>query len=199
MANTLEDRLKQKRLEISLNEVTQVSNTSDNKGVFTSIETDENNRKLYYTKMFDSFHGFGIKKRKNDIFYISLRDLLDQDKKESFHLFSLKAGDKFLGMFYGFKRRKKPVGLPYIHEVTKENKTINIYKAYYVEFRFKTGSVFCLVNGIRLLIRKDRLETKYCQTLLEALIRLEKEIHEFYNQKLPYGGLITKWISKKLK
>ncbi|WP_445436344.1 DUF226 domain-containing protein [Candidatus Borreliella tachyglossi] len=200
MINTLQNRLKQKRLELSMNEITQLNKTNNNKSIFSKIETDKNNRKLYYTKMFDSFYDFrAINQENSNKFFISLRGLFDQNKKETFYLFPLKADDKFLGMFYGLQKRKKPLKFSYVDEITKEHKISNIFKSYYVEFRFKKGSVFCLVNGMNLLVKKEKLKTKYCQTLIKVLLSLEKQVYEFYNKKLSEGGLISKWIEKKQK
>ncbi|WP_139123998.1 DUF226 domain-containing protein, partial [Escherichia coli] len=61
--------------------------------------------------------------------------------------------------------------------VTKyqENGIIKSYtflKAYYMEFRFSKGSVSCYIKGMSRLIKKEKSETQYNQSLLELIIKL---------------------------
>ncbi|MBW6186786.1 DUF226 domain-containing protein, partial [Pseudomonas aeruginosa] len=72
-------------------------------------------------------------------------------------------------------------------------------KVYYIEFRFKNGSIFCYIVGISYSIRKEKVDTKYCKSLIKTLLNLEKQVYEFYNKKLPYEGIITRWIEKNQK
>ncbi|AHH05550.1 Putative cytosolic protein (plasmid) [Borrelia miyamotoi FR64b] len=117
-----------------------------------------------------------------------------------FHLFSIRdCNDKFLGMFYGFRRLKKPIFFKYEDDDTKVIETIPIYKAYYIEFRFKKGSVFCYIKAIHALTKKEKLEKNYAQNLLERILNLENELYKFYNKKLLKEGMVIKWMKKNQK
>ncbi|AHH04355.1 Putative cytosolic protein (plasmid) [Borrelia nietonii YOR] len=180
------ERLKKKELAIK---------DKRNKTIFVKIE-EINNRKIYHTKVMTDFYAFGINKKKNR-FFILLRKLFNRDKINEFHLFSLKDDDKFLGIYYGYRKPIKNIITRY-----EENgiiKTISFSKVYYIEFRFKKGSVFCYLRGISYLLRKEKSHKKYCESLVERIINLEKQVYEFYGKKLPDGGFINKWIEKNLR
>ncbi|WP_346313232.1 DUF226 domain-containing protein [Borrelia miyamotoi] len=182
------ERLKEKKLEINKKE--------KNEKIFIKIEQN-NNRMLYHTKLMMDFHVFGIDKKKRNRFFISFREFLNQEKIKSFHLFSLIDNNKFLGIYYGYRKPIKNVVKKY-----KENGVMKAYtlsKAYYIEFRFKKGSVFCYIKGISRLLKKDKINTKYYDSLINTFLTLEKEVHEFYNKELPNGGIIKKWIEKNQK
>ncbi|WP_024653023.1 DUF226 domain-containing protein [Borrelia persica] len=182
------ERLKEKKVEIAPKE--------KNRNLFIKIE-DKNNRKIYHTKIMKDFYAFGIDKRQNNKFFIVFRDLFKQNKIEFFSLFSIKKNDKFLGIFYGCRRPIKDIIMKY-----EENGVMKVFKfskAYYLEFRFEKGSVYCYIKGIYRLLRRDKEYTKYCKSLIQKLLKLEKEVYEFYNKELPDGGLITKWIEKNQK
>ncbi|AYE37063.1 hypothetical protein DB313_06050 (plasmid) [Borrelia turcica IST7] len=166
------------------------------KGIFIKKEF-ENNRTIYHTKIMHDFHAFGIDKRKHDKFFISLRGLFNQKKTEAFNLFSIKEEDKFLGIYYGY--RKPITNIVVQYEENGIAKSYNFSKIYYIEFRFKKGSVFCFIRSLFYLDKKEKIGKKYCQSLLERLLGLERQIYSFYNKKLPEGGIITKWINKNLK
>ncbi|QFP42504.1 DUF226 domain-containing protein (plasmid) [Borrelia miyamotoi] len=168
----------------------------EEKPLFIKIEELEG-RKIYHTKIMMDLYSFGIYTIKRYIFFISLRGLFDQDKIESFHLFSLKEDDKFLGIYYGYRKPIKNVVRRY--EENGIEKSHSFSKAYYIEFRFKKGSVFCYMKGISRLVKKDKINTKYCKTLINMLATLEKEVYEFYGKKFLEGGIISKWIKKNLK
>ncbi|WP_430644664.1 DUF226 domain-containing protein [Borrelia puertoricensis] len=42
-----------------------------------------------------------------------------------------------------------------------------VFKAYYIEFRFKKGSIFCYIQGIYYLLKSEKLKTTYCKLTLE--------------------------------
>ncbi|ACH93970.1 putative cytosolic protein [Borrelia duttonii CR2A] len=180
-------RLKEKKLEIEKNR--------NKKDVFLKIERLKD-RTIYHTKIFRDFYTFGIDKNDSNKFFLILRDLF-KDQTCKFHLFSIKDGDKFLGMHYGYRKPIKNVISKY-----KENgiiKTHTFPKVFYVEFKFKKGSVFCYIKGIYYFFRKAKSNTKYCKILFEIINRLEKQIYEFYGKQLPSGGIITRWLEKNQK
>ena len=181
------ERLKDKKAEIK---------QTERKNLFVMIET-KNNKTLYHTKIMNDLYIFGVNKNQKHKFFISFRGLFNQTKIEAFHLFPLKENDKFLGIYYGYRKPIKNVVRRY-----EENgiiKTATFSKVYYIEFRFEKGSVFCYIAGISYLLKKEKNNTKYLTTLYEMIIRLERQIYEFYNKKFPKGGIITRWIEKNQK
>ncbi|WP_210362571.1 DUF226 domain-containing protein, partial [Borreliella garinii] len=64
-----------------------------------------------------------------------------------FNLFSsLKDGDDFLGIFYGFRQdiKNDHIFKDYTSICNFSKKTFSTFKKlYYIEFRFKMGSVYC--------------------------------------------------------
>ncbi|QFP42594.1 DUF226 domain-containing protein (plasmid) [Borrelia miyamotoi] len=181
------ERLKEKKLEIK---------GKKNKLIFVKVES-KNNRTLYHTKMMNDLYTFGIHRRQSSKFFIAFRGLFNKEKITPFNLFSIKGNDKFLGIFYGYRKPVQNVVTRY-----EENGVIKSYtfsKVYYIEFRFKKGSVFCYLKGIFRLIKKEKSETHYSQFLLKLMMSLEKQVYEFYGKKFPSGGIITKWIEKKLR
>ncbi|QMU99859.1 DUF226 domain-containing protein (plasmid) [Borrelia sp. A-FGy1] len=167
-----------------------------NKGIFIKKET-EVNRTIYHTKIMHDFFAFGVDKRKHDKFFISFKGIFNQKKIETFNLFSIREDDKFLGIYYGY--RKPVTNVVKIYEENGITKAYNFSRVYYIEFKFKKGSIFCYLKGISYLVRKEKIGTKYYQTLIKVFLRLEKELYEFYNKKLPEGGNIAKWLNKNLK
>ncbi|ACH94258.1 DUF226 domain-containing protein [Borrelia duttonii] len=163
---------------------------------FSKIEK-EDARTIYHTKIFNDLFAFGVNRREEDKFFVALRGVFNSDKKSTFRLFSIeKEEDRFLGMFYGFKRLKTSFILRYKDDTKKSDVTTKIYKPYYIEFRFKKGSIFCYIKAIHSLIKKEKFTKKYVQTLLERIMKLEDEVYKFYDKRLPDGGIITKWIEK---
>ncbi|UPA16735.1 DUF226 domain-containing protein (plasmid) [Borrelia coriaceae] len=181
------ERLKEKQLEIK---------SKERKPIFVKIEAIDN-RMLYHTKIMMDFYSFGVDRKQEHKFFIAFRELLDKSKIDWFSLFALKGGDKFLGIFYGYRKPIKNVVRRY--EENGVIKTISFSKVYYIEFRFKKGSVFCYVKGIAYLLRKEKSHKKYYNSLVQIMSNLEKQVHEFYGKKLPIGGLINKWIEKNRK
>ncbi|WP_024654520.1 DUF226 domain-containing protein [Borrelia hispanica] len=163
--------------------------------IFIQIEK-KGNRTLYHTKITKDFYIFGIDKKKNHKFFIILNELF-KGKRCIFHLFHLKEDDKFLGIFYGYRKPIKNVMRRYEDNGVLKISTFS--KIYYVEFRFKKGSIFCYIKGISSLINRKKIGTVYCQTLLAIIVRLEREVYEFYSKELPKKGNIVKWIEKNLK
>ncbi|AHH11464.1 DUF226 domain-containing protein (plasmid) [Borrelia coriaceae] len=186
MENVLE-RLKKKKLEIK---------EKRNKSIFLHIENN-NSRTLYHTKVMTDFYTFAINKNQQHKFFIAFRGLFDREKINEFHLFSLRDNDRFLGIFYGYRKPIKNVIRKY--EENGIMKASKFSKIYYIEFRFKKGSVFCYLIGIAYLLRKEKANKKYYNSLVETFLRLEEQVYDFYNKKLPDGGLINKWIRKNQK
>ncbi|QFP42597.1 DUF226 domain-containing protein (plasmid) [Borrelia miyamotoi] len=179
------ERLKKKELEIK---------DKRDKPIFVKIE-NKNNRTLYHTKIMMDFYTFGISKNQQHKFFISFRKLFNREKVEFFSLFALRKDDKFLGIYYGCRKPIKNVVRRYEENGIMKASTFS--KVYYIEFRFKKGSVFCYIVGISYLLRQDKINAKYCKTLIMILTNLEKQVYEFYGKKLPDGGIITKWMEKK--
>ncbi|WP_434757344.1 DUF226 domain-containing protein (plasmid) [Borrelia puertoricensis] len=182
------ERLKEKKLEIK--------DKVKSRGLFIKIEKIDN-KTIYHTKIMNDFYAFGIDEKQKDKFFISFRKLFNQLKVEWFSLFPIKESDKFLGIHYGYRKPLQNIIVRYEHEGV--SKTYTFSKVYYIEFRFKKGSVFCYIKGIYRLIKKERLQTTYNNLLLSRMLNLEEQVYEFYNKKLPKGGIITKWIEKNLK
>ncbi|WP_024653091.1 DUF226 domain-containing protein [Borrelia persica] len=166
------------------------------KPIFIEIE-NINGRRIYHTKIMLDFYGFGINKNQKHKFFISFRGLFDREKVEFFSLFSLRDDDKFLGIFYGFRKPIKNVVRRYEENGIMKASTFS--KIYYIEFRFKKGSVCCYIAGISYLLKKEKLNKKYCKSLIAILLNIENEVYKFYDKELPNGGLITKWIEKNQK
>ncbi|WP_051374037.1 DUF226 domain-containing protein [Borrelia persica] len=168
--------------------------------VFTKINK-EGSKTTYHTKIFSDFFTFGVNQKEKGKFFIALRGLFDKEKKNTFHLFSPKKGtnDKFLGVFYGFKRLNRPILIRYEDNIKQSSESTIIYKPYYIEFRFKRGSIFCYIRAMHVLTKKGKFNKKYVQSLLGRIINLENEVYKFYDKKLPEGGVITKWVEKNQK
>ncbi|UPA13776.1 DUF226 domain-containing protein [Borrelia turicatae] len=179
------ERLKEKKLEIK---------DKKDKPIFIKIE-NKNSRTLYHTKIMMDLFSFGINKNQQYKFFIAFRGLFNREKIEFFSLFALRDDDKFLGIYYGCRKPIKNVVRRYEENGVMKASTFS--KVYYIEFRFKKGSVFCYLRGISYLLRKDKTDTKYYKSLIEKLTNLEQLVYEFYGKKLPEGGLINKWIEKK--
>ncbi|WKC84853.2 DUF226 domain-containing protein [Borreliella lusitaniae] len=81
-------------------------------------------------------------------------------KYESFHLFSIKENDKILGIFYGFMNLSKPFIINYSEKGIK--KTIRLRKIFYMEFKFKKGSVFCYLRSLY-IFTKNKNKNNFLQ------------------------------------
>lgn len=131
---------------------------------------------------------FGVNKNQKNKFFISFRGLFNKQKISEFNLFSLKGEDKFLGIYYGYRKPIQNIVTKYQENGITKSYTFS--KAYYMEFRFSKGSVSCYIKGMSRLIKKEKSETQYNQSLLELIIKLEREVYKFYNKKFPNGGII---------
>lgn len=165
---------------------------SDKKDLFIKIEKD-NNKTMYHTKIMMDIYKFGLNKKKNK-FRISLRRLFNQSKVEEFNLFAPRADDKFLGIYYGYKKPIKKIFVRY--EVNGIEKSYLLSKSYYLEFRFKKGSIFCYFKSLFRLLKKEQVNVPYSKTLFSMFAALEKQVYEFYNKKYPQKGPLIKWIEK---
>ena len=164
--------------------------------LFIKIE-EIDDRKLYHTKIMMDLCMFGVNKKQSNKFFIAFRGLFNQEKAEAFNLFASEKDDKFLGIYYGYRKPIKNVLKKY--EENGITKAYTLSRAYYIEFRFKKGSIFCYIKGLARLVKKEKTDTKYCKTLITILSSLEEQVYEFYKKKLPDGGFITKWIEKNQK
>ncbi len=113
-----------------------------------------NERTIYHTKMLMDLYKFEINRYRKNKFLILFRELFNQAKLEGFNLFSARENDKFLGIFYVYKKPIKNIITKY-----KDNGTIKSYtfaKVYDMEFKFKKGSVFYYLRGLARLIKKRK-------------------------------------------
>ncbi|MCD2382025.1 DUF226 domain-containing protein [Borreliella americana] len=156
-----------------------------------------NGRTIYHTKMLMDLYKFEINRYKRNKFLILFRELFNQEKLEGLNLFSIKEDDKFLGISYGYRKPVKNIITRY--KVNGISKSYTFSKVYYVEFKFKRGSVFCYLRSLARLVKKNRTNKKYFQVFINMLNRLEKEVYEFYCKELPDEGIINKWVEKALR
>ncbi|WP_330172093.1 DUF226 domain-containing protein [Borreliella bavariensis] len=85
-----------------------------------------------------------------------------------------------------------PITCLFVDFLKKKFKTFN--KAYYIEFRFKTGSVFLYVHTISYFI--NGRDIRSIRKLYKKLLKLEQEVFKFYSKELEPEGIITKWVAK---
>ncbi len=110
-----------------------------NKERFIKIEK-ENGKAMYHTKIMMDIYKFGVYEKKHE-FRVSLRALHNGERiVQETHLYSIKKGDKFVGIFYGYRKPIKKAIIKYQANGTK--KSYGFARAYYMEVRFKAGSVF---------------------------------------------------------
>ncbi|WKC58668.1 DUF226 domain-containing protein [Borrelia sp. P9F1] len=183
--------LKQKKKELKLN---KLNKEKGKRNVFSKIE-ENNGRKIYHTKIFNDFYAFGISKNEPTKFFISLRGIFNIEHISMFHLFSIREGDAFLGIYYGIKKLDKA----FLVKNFNKKETYTLRKCEYIEFRFKKGGVFCYLSGLHYLLKADKIESSYYQTLLSIILGLERELYAFYSKALPEGGIIPKWIQRRQK
>nr|WKT13977.1 DUF226 domain-containing protein [Borrelia sp. BU AG58] len=187
--------LKQKQRELKLSGGKEASSREKGKkNVFSKVE-EKGGRKIYHTKIFNDFYTFGISKNEPTKFFISLRGIFNIEHISMFHLFSIRDEDAFLGIYYGIKKLDKA----FLVKNFNKNETYTLRKCEYIEFRFKKGGVFCYLSGLHNLLKADKIESSYYQTLLNIILELERELYAFYGKELPEGGLIPKWIKKRQK
>lgn len=166
-----------------------------NKNRFIKIEK-ENDKTMYHTKIMMDIYKLGIDKKRNEC-RISLRTLFNQMKVEEVRLYSIKEGDKFLGIYYGYRKPIKNIFVKY--EINGITKSYGLSKAHYIEFRFKKGSVFCYFKGLFRLLKKEKSNTNYNIACINMFTKLEKHVYEFYGKKYPEKGILVKWIEKNQK
>ncbi len=129
-----------------------------NKDRFITIEK-ENGKAMYHTKIMMDIYKFKIHDKKN-VFRLSLRNLFNQSKVEEIFLYPVKERNKFIGIFYGYRKPIKAPIIPIIrYEINGFRKLNSFTRAYYREFRFEKGNVFCYFKGIFRLLKKRN--TKY--------------------------------------
>ncbi|MBB6031978.1 hypothetical protein HNR35_000981 [Borreliella spielmanii] len=162
---------------------------------FNKIEKIEN-KIIYHTKIFSMINNFEAKPKKGK-FWLCLRNIFNHKKYESFHLFSIKENDKFLGIFYGFINLSKPFIINYAEKGTK--KTIRLKKIFYMEFRFKKGSVFCYLRSLYTLTKTKNKNKIFYKSLLERTLKIEERIYKFYDKKYENNKGILNWIRKNQK
>ncbi|WP_215535815.1 DUF226 domain-containing protein [Borreliella bavariensis] len=167
-----------------------------NKERFILIEK-ENGKAMYHTKIMMDVYKFGVYEKKHE-FRVSLRALFNGERiVEETYLYPIKEGNKFIGIFYGFRKPIKKAIIKY--EVNGNRKSYGFAMAYYMEFRFKAGSVFCYFKGLYRLLQKERMNNHYNKMLFSMFTDLEQKVYEFYGKKYSKQGPLTKWIIKNLK
>ncbi len=85
------------------------------------------------------------------------------------------------------------------YQANGNRKSYGFTRAYYMEFRFKLGNVFCYFKGLYRLLDKERINNHYNKVLFSMFTDLEQKVYEFYGKKYPEQGPLTKWIIKNLK
>ncbi len=167
-----------------------------NKERFILIEK-KNGKSMYHTKIMMDIYKFGVYEKKNE-FRVSLRALFNGEKiVEETHLYPIKEGDKFIGIFYGFRKPIKKAIVKY--QLNGNRKSYGFARAYYMEVRFKAGSVFFYFKGLYRLLDKQRMNNHYNKMLFSMFTDLEQKVYKFYGKKYPEKGPLTKWILKNLK
>ncbi|WP_024653051.1 DUF226 domain-containing protein [Borrelia persica] len=164
-------------------------------GFFKRIE-DKNRKKMYHTKIFSMLNNFEARPNKGK-FWLCFKNVFDPNKYESLHLFHMRQGDKFLGIYYGFARLPKPFIVNYKENET--NKTSKITKIYYIEFRFKKGSVFCYLRSLYTLLKSKNKGKNFYNSLLDRTLKLEREVHKFYEKEYFENKGVLKWIKENQK
>ncbi|ACN53431.1 conserved hypothetical protein (plasmid) [Borreliella spielmanii A14S] len=179
------EKLKQKK------DLIKISNILIKKDTFSKVE-EIDGKKVYYTKIFKHLIGFRVTNKEQRLRLV-FQEFNNLNKDYYFfNLFALEENDKFLGIKYRWDRLKKPLFLK-----KENNKIYAIKKLYYIEFRFKKGSIKSYILSLRTLLRKKEKEaTEYYQFTLNHLEKMESKVYRFYNKKLPDGGILKKWILK---
>uniref|UniRef100_UPI001AEFE78D DUF226 domain-containing protein n=1 Tax=Borreliella garinii TaxID=29519 RepID=UPI001AEFE78D len=100
------------------------------------MKEKKNDRNIYHTKILKKIHKVVSDKKQRCI--VLFKDLFNESKIQNLYLYPIQEGDKFLGIFYGYK---KPIKAPIIrYEKNGFKKLYSFARAYYMEFRFKKGS-----------------------------------------------------------
>ncbi|ACL33735.1 DUF226 domain-containing protein [Borreliella burgdorferi] len=179
------EKLKQKKT------LMKIDNILIKKDIFSKIE-EIDGKKVYYTKIFKHLIDFKVTNKEQRLRLVFQEFNNNNKDYYFFNLFSLGKNDKFLGIKYGWDHLEKPFFLK-----KEDNKIYAIKKLYYIEFRFKKGSVKSYILSLRTLLRKNEKEsTEYYQFTLNHLEKMESKVYKFYNKKSPDGGILKKWILK---
>ncbi|WP_418453667.1 DUF226 domain-containing protein [Borreliella bissettiae] len=179
------EKLKQKKDSIRINKI------SIKKDIFSKIE-EIDGKKIYYTKIFRHLIDFRITNKEQRLRLVFQEFNNNNKDYYFFNLFALEENDKFLGIKYGWDRLEKPFFIK-----KEDNKIYAIKKLYHIEFRFKKGSIRSYLLSLRTLLRKNKKgNTEYYQFTLGHLEKMESKVYKFYNKKLPFGGILKKWILK---
>lgn len=181
--NRLFEKLKQKKAAIKINDI------PTKKSTFSRVE-EIDGKKVYYTKIFKHLINFKVTNKEQRLRLV-FQEFNNKDYY-FFNLFALEENDKFLGIKCGWDRLEKPFFLK-----KEDNKIYAIKKLYYIEFKFKKGSIKSYILSLRTLLRKKEKEnTEYYRFTLNHLEKMETKVYKFYNKKLPDGGVLKKWILK---
>ncbi|AHH09002.1 DUF226 domain-containing protein (plasmid) [Borrelia anserina] len=182
---TLKAKLMARKLELD----------KESKNFFKKIE-DKDYRRIYHTKIFSMINNFEARPNKGK-FWLCFRNVFNPNKYESLHLFHIRQGDEFIGIYYGLKRLPRPFIIKYEENSTK--KTSKITKISYIEFRFKKGSVFCYLRCLHTLLKAKNKEKIFYNSLLDRTLRLERKVHQFYGKEYLEDKGILKWIKENQK
>ncbi|WP_215536340.1 DUF226 domain-containing protein [Borreliella bavariensis] len=155
--------------------------------IFDRIEEKEN-KKIYHTVIFKHLINFETTKKG---FRITFQKFNDIGGWNFFNLFPLKEDDKFLGIKYGWDKLENTFFI-----IGSNNKRYAINKSYYIEYKFKKGSIKCYVQSLWTLLRKEKKDTEYYRFTLEHIKKMERMVYGFYNKKVKEEGIINKWIQK---
>ena len=166
-----------------------------NNKFFKKIE-EKDNKTMYHTKIYSVISDFEAKPNKGK-FWICFRNIFNPDQYESLHIFKVRDGDKFKGIYYGFTRFPKPFIINY--EENKEKKTVRIAKGFYIEFRFKKGSVFCYLRSLYTFLKVENKQKIFYDSLLSRILELEKEVYQFYGKEYDKDKGILQWIERNQK
>ncbi|AHH11302.1 DUF226 domain-containing protein (plasmid) [Borrelia coriaceae] len=151
---------------------------------------------MYHTKIFSMINNFEAKPKKGK-FWLCFRNVFNPNEYESLHLFQTRQEDKFMGIYYGFTKLTKPFIIKY--EENDIKKTSKLTKIYYIEFRFKKGSVFCYLRSLYTLLKEKNKERIFYNSLLNRTLKLEREVHRFYGKEYLENKGILKWIKENQK
>ncbi|MCD2413482.1 DUF226 domain-containing protein (plasmid) [Borreliella burgdorferi] len=150
----------------------------------------------YHTRLMNVYKGWRAWKHKFCVYFINS---LNKERK-FIMLYPVKEGDAFLGIFYGYgKVKNNPFYRDYTSVCSFSKKIFKTFnKSYFIEFRFKKGSVFLYLHTIAYLLNDRDGYNREQKKLHGRLMELEKEVFKFYGRDLnPQGeGIITKWIDK---
>ncbi|WP_418454052.1 DUF226 domain-containing protein [Borreliella lusitaniae] len=166
-----------------------------NTNIFIKVEK-ENGRTIYHTKIMMDVYKFGVYDKKN-VFRVSFRTLFNRSKVVEIHLHPIKESDKFICMSYGYRKPIRNIFVKY--EINGIEKLYKFSKVYYLEFRFKSGSIFCYFRGMVRFLQKAKSKTPYNIAFMDIYERLEQKVYEFYGKKYPEKGIFKKWIIKNQK